>query len=138
MVYDDEKDKESTEAEDQECHICNCRHDKRNAKLQMTRPLNKLASALSEDDPEIAIKGLLQRIQEQQENTLKIMTHLERTYRQNNDEGKADKVSDKADNLVEQINQEITPACLLVASLTKIAKVKSHASSVTDSKKLAC
>jgi len=99
----------------------------------MTRLLNKLTTVLGEDDPKIAIKELLQRIEEQQENTLMVMTCLERAYRQKNDEGMVEKVSKEADELVEQIDREIIPACSLLASLTKSMKVKSRASSVADS-----
>jgi len=73
---------------------------------------------------------MLEKIQEQQENTPQVMSRLENAYRQKQDEIMAEKVSDEADNLVEQIDHETMPARLLLASLTK---VKSCASSVADS-----
>jgi len=68
----DGKDLEAAEAVNHECStsIRDCKQEKRNAKMQMTRLLNKLASVLTEDDSSVDIKALLEKIQEQQENTL--------------------------------------------------------------------
>ena len=131
-MSEDGKDVESTEAVSQECNtsISDCKQEKRNAKSQMTRLLNKLAIVLAEDDSSVDIKTLLEKIQEQQENTLQVMSRLESAYRQKQDEIMAEKVSDEADDLVEQIDRETMPARSLLASLTK---VKSRASSVADS-----
>ena len=128
----DGKDLEPTEEVNHEysTSIRDCKQEKRNAKMQMTRLLNKLASVLTEDDSLLDIKGLLEKIQEQQENTLEVMTHLENAYRQKQDETMVEKVSDEMDNLVEQIDRETMPARSLLTSLTK---VKSRANSVADS-----
>ena len=72
----------------------------------------------------------MEKIQEQQENVLQVMSRLENAYRQKQDENMAEKVSDEADDLVEQIDRETMPARTLLASLTK---VKLKASSVADS-----
>ena len=89
----------------------------------------KLASILSEDNSQNEIKELLEKIQEQEE-TLMVMSRLEKAYHQRNDISLAEKVSDEADDLVEQIDRETKPACSLLASLTK---VKSCANSVAVS-----
>jgi len=96
----------------------------------MTRLFNKLAVVLTEDDLSVDIRTLLEKIQEQQENTLQVMSRLENAYRQKQDEIMAERVSDEADDLVEQIDRETMPARSLLASLTK---VKSRARSVADS-----
>ena len=96
----------------------------------MTRLLNKLVIVVTEDDSSVDIKTLLEKIQEQQENTLQVMSRLENAYRQKQHEIMAVKVSDEADDLVEQIDRETMPARSLLASLTK---VKSRSSSVADS-----
>ena len=131
-MSEDGKDVESTEAVSQECStsIPDCKQEKRNAKSQMTRLLNKLAIVLTEDDSSVDIKTLLEKIQEQQENVLQVMSRLENAYRRKQDENMAEKVSDEADDLVEQIDRETMPARARLASLTK---VKSRASSVADS-----
>ena len=118
----DGKDLEATEVVNHECStsIRDCKQEKRNAKTQMTRLFNKLASVLTEDDSSVDIKVLLEKIQEQQENTLEVMTRLENAYRQKQDETMAEKVSDEADDLVEQIDRETMPARSLLASLTKV------------------
>ena len=130
MPSDDEKDMESNETEDHECRLRDCKQEKRIAKSQMTRLLNKLASVLSEDNSQNEVKELLEKIQEQQEETLMVMSRLEKAYHQKNDTSIAEKVSDEADDLVEQVDRETMPARSLLASLTK---VKSGASSVADS-----
>lgn len=130
MPSDDEKDMESTETEDHEYRLRDCKQEKRIAKSQMTRLLNKLASVLSEDNLQNKIKELLEKIQEQQEETLMVMSRLEKAYHQKNDTSMAEKVSDEADDLVEQIDRETMPARSLLASLTK---VKSRTNSVADS-----
>ena len=99
----------------------------------MTRLLNKLASVLSEDNSQNEIKELLEKIQEQQEETLMVMSRLEKAYHQKDDTSMAEKVSDEADDLLEQIDRETMPARSLLASLTKQTKVKSCANSVADS-----
>ena len=86
----------------------------------MTHVLNKLARVLEIDEV----------LQEQQENTLIVMNRLESAYPPKNDEGLAEKSSDKADDLVEQIDRETTCAHSLLASLVK---VKSRPSSVAGS-----
>ena len=131
-MSEDGKDVESTEAVSQECStsIPDCKQEKRNAKSQMTRLLNKLAIVLTEDDSSVDIKTLWEKIQEQQENVLQVMSRLENAYRRKQDENMAEKVSDEADDLVEQIDRETMPARARLASLTK---VKSRASSVADS-----
>ena len=115
MPSDDEKDMESTETEDHEYRLRDCKQEKRIAKSQMTRLLNKLASVLSEDNPQNEIKELLEKIQEQQEETLMVMSRLEKAYHQKNDTSMAEKVSDEADDLVEQIDRETMPARSLLA-----------------------
>ena len=130
MPSNDEKDMELNETEDHECRLRDCKQEKRIAKSQMTRLLNKLASVLSEDNSQDEVKELLEKIQEQQEETLMVMFRLEKVYHQKNDTSMAKKVSNEGDNLVEQINRETIPACSLLASLTK---VKSRANSVADS-----
>ena len=87
---------ESIEAVSQECttSILDCKQEKRNAKSQMTRLLNKLAIILTEDDSSVDIKTLLEKIQEQQENVLQVMSRLENAYCQKQDENMAEKVSD--------------------------------------------
>ena len=121
---------ESNETEDHECRLRDCKQEKRIAKSQMTRLLNKLASVLSEDNSQNEVKELLEKIQEQQEETLMVMSRLEKAYHQKNDTSMAEKVSNEADDLVEQVDRETMPARSLLASLTK---VKSRASSVADS-----
>ena len=63
----------------------------------MTRLLNKLASVLSEDNSQNEIKELLEK--EQQEETLMVMSRLEKAYHQKDDTSMAEKVSDEADDL---------------------------------------
>ena len=61
-MSEDGKDVESTEAVSQECttNIPYCKQEKRNAKSQMTRLLNKLVIVLTEDDSLVdIIKGPL-------------------------------------------------------------------------------
>ena len=106
MPSDDEKDMESNETEDHECRLRDCKQEKRIAKSQMTRLLNKLASVLSEGNSQNEVKELLEKIQKQQEETLIVMSRLEKAYRQKNDTSMAEKVSDEADDLVEQIDRE--------------------------------
>jgi len=127
MPSDDENDMESTETEDHECRIRDCKQEKRIAKSQMTRLLNKLASILSEDNSQNKIKELLEKIQEQQEETLMVMSRLEKAHHQKNDTSMAEKVSDEVDDLVEKIDCETMPARSLLASLPQ---VKSHANSI--------
>ena len=115
MPFDDEKGMEATETEDHECRLRDCKQEKGMAKSQMTRLLNKLASVLSEDNPQNEIKELLGKIQEQQEETLMVMSRLEKSYHQKNDTSMAEKVSDEADDLVEQIDRETMPARSLLA-----------------------
>ena len=100
MLSNREKDIESTgfEIEDQELSIRDYKQDEGNAKSQMTRPLNKAASMMCDDDLNTEILELLQRIQEQQKNTLTVMNRLESAYRQKNDGGLAEKISDEADS----------------------------------------
>ena len=117
MPSDDEKDMESNETEDHECRLRDCKQEKRIAKSQMTRLLNKLASVLSEGNSQNEVKELLEKIQKQQEETLIVMSRLEKAYRQKNDTSMAEKVSDEADDLVEQIDRETMPARSLLASL---------------------
>ena len=131
MSTDEEKATEPSEIKDQECRIRDFKKEKRNAKSQITRLLNKLAGILSDGNPQqIEIKSLFEGIQDQQDRTLAIMTRLEEAYRLNNEEAMAAKVSDEADDLMEQIEHEIIPARALLASF---AKVKSRASSIADS-----
>ncbi len=52
------------------------REAKRNAKSRMTRVLNKLAGVLSRDPGPIVINELLQQIEEQMEDSLKVMSQL--------------------------------------------------------------
>ena len=90
---------------------------KRIAKLQITCLLNRLASILSEDNLQNEIKELLGKNQEQQEESLMVISRLEKAYHQKNDINMAEKVSDEADELVEHIDREIMPARSLLASL---------------------
>ena len=82
-----EKDFKSTETGDQESliqDIQECKQDKRNAKRNMTRLLNKLAATLSEDDqiPKTEIKDMLHKIEEQQDHTIMAINRLESSYQQ--------------------------------------------------------
>ena len=70
------------------------------------------------------------KIQEQQEETLMVMSGLEKAYHQKNDTSMAEKVSDEADDLVEKIDRETMPARSLLALLPK---VQSRANSIADS-----
>ena len=135
MMTEMEEDLGSIETGDQESRIQDiqeCKQDKRNAKWHMTRLLNKLAAMLSEDDqlPKTEIKDMLHEIEEQQERTTKAINRLESSYRQQNEEALADKVSDEIDDLLEQIDRETRPARLILASRMK---VKSRPGSVADS-----
>ena len=135
MMSEKEEDIGSTETGDQESRIQDIqeyKQDKRNAKRQMTRLLNKLATMLSEDDsiPKTEIKDMLHKIEEQQDHTIMAINCSESFYRQKNEEALAEKVSDEVNDLLEQIDHEMRPARLLLASRTK---VKSRPSSVPDS-----
>ena len=135
MMSEKEEDIGSTETGDQESRIQDIqeyKQDKRNAKRQMTRLLNKLATMLSEDDsiPKTEINDMLHKIEEQQDHTIIAINRLESFYRQKNEKALAEKVSDEVDDLLEQIDRETRPARLLLASRTK---VKSRPSSVADS-----
>ena len=130
-----EEDIGSTKTGDQESRIQDIqeyRQDKRNAKRQVTHLLNKLATMLSEDDsiPKTEIKDMLYKIEEQQDHTIMAINRSESFYRQKNEEALAEKVSDEVDDLLEQIDHEMRPTRLLLASRTK---VKSRPSSVPDS-----
>ena len=110
-----EEDIGSTETGDQESRIQDiqgCKQDKRNAKRQMMRLLNKLATMLSEDDsiPKTEIKDKLHNIVEQQDHTIMAINCLESFYRQKNEEALAKKVRDEVDDLREQIDRETRPA----------------------------
>ena len=135
MMSKKEEDIGSTKTGDQESRIQDIqeyRQDKRNAKRQMTHLLNKLATMLSEDDsiPKTKIKDMLHKIEEQQDHTIMAINCSESFYRQKNEEALAEKVSNEVDDLLEQIDHEMRPARLLLASRTK---VKSRPSSVPDS-----
>lgn len=135
MMSKKEEDIGSTKTGEQESRIQDIqeyRQDKRNAKRQMTHLLNKLATMLSEDDsiPKTEIKDMLYKIEEQQDHTITAINRSESFYRQKNEEALAEKVSDEVDDLLEQIDHEMRPARLLLASRTK---VKSRPSSVPDS-----
>ena len=80
------------------------REAKRNAKSHMTRVLNKVASVLSGDPRHIDINDLLQQVQEQMDSSLRILSPLERAYRENKDPEMASKVSDEADLLLERVD----------------------------------
>ena len=135
MMSKKEEDISSTKTGDQESQIQDIqeyRQDKRNAKRQMTHLLNKLVTMLSEDDsiPKTEIKDMLYKIEEQQDHTIMAINRSESFYRQKNEEALAEKVSDEVDDLLEQIDHEMRPTRLLLASRTK---VKSRPSSVPDS-----
>ena len=135
MMAEKEEQLGLSETGDQESRVQDiqeCKQDKRNAKRHMTRLLNKLAAMLSEDDqiPKTEIKDMLHKIEEQQDHTIMAIDRLESLYRQKKEEALADKVSDEVDELLEQIDREIRPARLILASRTK---VKSRPGSVADS-----
>ena len=78
MSTDEEKASEPSEIKDQERRIREFKKEKRNAKSQITRLLNKLAGILRDENPQqIDIKSLFKGIQDQQDRTLAIMTRLE-------------------------------------------------------------
>ena len=94
----------------------------------MTRLLNKLAVVIAEKDPQQGeIKDLLGRIDEQKDQTVSIMSSLETAIREDGEVGTAEKVSDEADDLVEQVDRETSAARSVLASL---AKKGSSASSI--------
>ena len=78
----------------------------------MTRLLNKLASVLSKDNSQNEIKELLEKIQEQEEETLMVMSCLERPITKRMTPVWLRKL---ADDLVEQIDHETMPARSLLA-----------------------
>lgn len=92
------------------------REAKRNAKSRMTRVLNKLASVLSGDPRHIDINDLLQQVEEQMDSSLRVMSRLERAYRENKDPEMASKVSDEADLLLERVDLETASARSFLAS----------------------
>ena len=82
----------------------------------MTRLLNKLASVIAEKDPQQGeIKDLLVRIDEPKDQTVSIMSLLETAHRENGEVGIVERVSDEADDLVEQVDCETS----VLASLAK-------------------
>ena len=73
------------------------------------------------------IKDLLVRIDEQKDQTVSIMSSLEIALREDGEVGSAEKVSDEADDLIDQIDRETSTARSVIASL---AKKGSSASSI--------
>ena len=121
MASEEEDIAESSKPSEQERRIRDLRKEKRNAKSQMTRLLTKLSGALAEQNPRHTdITDLLTRIEEQKDFALSIMQELEIEYRDSNAAKAAEKVSDEADALVEQVDRETGPARLLLASLVKV------------------
>ena len=86
----------------------------------MTRLLNKLAVVIAEKEPQQGeIKDLLARIDEQKDQTVSIMSSLETALREDGEVGTAEKVSDEADDVVEQVDRETSAARSVLASLAK-------------------
>ena len=92
------------------------REAKRNAKSRMTRVLNKLASVLSGDPRHIDINDLLQQVDEQMDSSLRVMSRLERAYRENKDPEMSSKVSDETDFFLERVDLETASARSFLAS----------------------
>lgn len=126
MASEEEDIAESSKPSEQERRIRDLRKEKRNAKSQMTRLLTKLSGALAEQNPRHTdITDLLTRIEEQNDFALSIMQELEIEYRDSNAAQAAEKVSDEADAIVEQVDRETGPARLLLASLVKSRSIAS-------------
>ena len=104
------------------------RETERNAKSRMTRVLNKLASVLSGDPRHIDIIDLLQQVKEQMDSSLRVMSRLERAYRENKDPEMASKVSDEADLLFERVDLETASARSFLASSSTASIADSQAS----------
>ena len=64
----------------------------------MTRLLNKLAGSISDESSQKnEVNLLMERIEEQKDETLRIMEQLEGAYRESKDADNVSKVSDEAD-----------------------------------------
>ena len=121
-------------AEILELRIQQHKQEKRNAKSLMTRLLNKLAGSISDESSQKnEVNHLMERIEEQKDETLRIMEQLEGAYQESKDADNVSKVSDEADALVEQVDRETSSARSFLASL---AQVQSRPSSITDSQAL--
>ena len=118
-------------AETLQLRIQEHKQEKRNAKSLMTRLLNKLAGSISDESSQKnEVNLLMERIEEQKDETLRIMEQLEGAYRESKDADNVSKVSDEADALVEQVDRETSSARSFLASL---AQVQSRPSSIADS-----
>ena len=120
MASDEGNIGDLTKDNDKDCRIQEFKSRKRNAKSSMTHLLNKLAVVITEKEPQQGeIKDLLARIDEQKDQTVSIMSSLETALREDGEVGTAEKVSDEADDLVEQVDRETSAARSVLASLAK-------------------
>jgi hypothetical protein len=116
------EDEQATKVDERrfEEHIMDLKGEKRCAKSRMTRLLNTMASKISESCTEQGeVKELLLRIDEQKDETLHIMSKLEKIYHHSKEYVNARKVNDEADALVDQVEQETNSARLFLTSLGK-------------------
>ena len=85
-----------------EDHIIQLKGEKRSAKSRMTRLLNNMAELISDSDTEHKdVNELLLNIEEQKDETLRIMNQLEIMYQRSKEFENAKKVNDEADSLVD-------------------------------------
>ena len=83
-------------------HIIQLEGEKRSAKSRMTRLLNNMATMISDSDTEHKdVKELLLNIDEQKDETLRIMNQLEIIYQRSKEYENAKKVNDEADSLID-------------------------------------
>ena len=75
---------------------------------------------ISDSDTEhIDVKELLLNIDEQKDETLRIMNRLEIIYQRSKEYENAKKVNDEADSLVDQVEHETSSARIYLTSLEK-------------------
>ena len=95
----------------------------------MTRLLNDMATMISDSDTQHKyVKELLLNIDEQKDETLRIMNRLEIIYQRSKEYDNAKKVKYEADLLVDQVEQETSSARIY---LTSLAKKQWSSSSIT-------